>query len=276
VEKLVRFIVEGESVDIVFNIAEGVWGRNREAQVPAILEAWHIPYVFSDALTMTLCLDKAMAKRLFQHAELPTPDFCVISDISELSEEVDLPDFPLFVKPIHEGTSKGIDAGSVVVSPSELSSRVEWVLDTYRQPALVERYLAGPEFTVGVLGNGPESRALGVLKVSVLDSNDGVYGFLQKEECETRVAYTPVESTVLVDDLTKLAIKAYHVLECKDAGRVDIRLDETGNMQLLEVNPLPGLHPTHSDLPMMAPYAGLSYGDMIGEILCHSIRRWGL
>jgi D-alanine-D-alanine ligase len=153
---------------------------------------------------------------------------------------------------------------------------VEWVLDTYRQPALVERYLAGPEFTVGVLGNGPEARAIGALEVSVLDSNDGVYGFLQKEVWVTRVAYTPVGSAVLRDGLTKLAVKAYHVLECKDAGRVDIRLDEAGNMQLLEVNPLPGLHPTHSDLPMMAPYAGLSYEDMIGEILCHSIKRWGL
>lgn len=277
VKKLVRFLAEGGSVDIVFNIAEGVRGRNREAQVPAILEAWHVPYVFSDALTMAICLDKAMTKRLLQHAGLPTPDFCVVSDKSELSQGlVDLPDLPLFVKPAHEGTSKGIDAGSVATSLPDLSARVEWVLDTYRQPALIEKYLTGPEYTVGVLGNGTEARSVGALEVSMVDPNEGVYGFLQKEECETRVVYTPVECAALRGDLTKLALRAYHVVECKDAGRVDIRLDEVGNLQLLEVNPLPGLHPTHSDLPMMAPHAGISYEELIAEILCHSIKRWGL
>jgi D-alanine-D-alanine ligase len=276
VESLVRFLADAGSVDIVFNIAEGLWGRGREAQVPAVLEAFRIPYVFSDQLTMALCLDKGMTKRLWQHAGLPTPEFCVVPDLAELEGCLEsLPGLPVFVKPLHEGTSKGIDGGAVAGSIKGLEAQIAWVLDTYRQPALVERCLRGPEYTVGILGNGSEADAFGVLQVEVLDTT-GVYGFVQKEECESRVRYTPVESAALLDDLTKLALRAYHVVECKDAGRVDLRLDLDGNPYLLEINPLPGLHPTHSDLPMMAPYAGMSYEALIATILQHAITRWGL
>jgi D-alanine-D-alanine ligase len=275
-ESLVRFLARGESVDIVFNIAEGMWGRGREAQVPAILEAYRIPHVFSDQLTMALCLDKGMTKRLWQHAGLPTPEFCVIADPSEFAQCLaPLPGRPVFVKPLHEGTSKGINGGAVAGSIAGLEAQVAWVLGTYQQPALVERCLKGPEFTVGILGNGSHARAFGVLQVKVKDPN-GIYGFIQKEECESRVGYTSVEPSALRDCLTKLALRAYHVVECKDAGRVDFRLDLDGNPYLLEINPLPGLHPTHSDLPMMAPYAGVSYDALIAEILQHAIDRWGL
>jgi D-alanine-D-alanine ligase len=149
------------------------------------------------------------------------------------------------------------------------------VLDTYRQPALVERCLRGPEFTVGILGNGSGARVFGALQVEILGTS-GIYGFVQKEECEERVRYTPVESEALRNDLTELALRAYHVVECKDAGRVDVRLDLDGNPYLLEINPLPGLHPTHSDLPMMAPHAGVSYETLIATILDHAIARWEL
>ena len=186
-----------------------------------------------------------------------------------------MPGLPVFIKPVHEGTSKGINGGAVAGSIAGLRAQVAWVLNTYEQPALVERCLKGPEFTVGVLGNGSAAEAFGVLQVEVLDTT-GVYGYLQKEECEERVRYTPVESEALKNDLTELALRAYHVVECKDAGRVDIRLDLAGNPYLLEINPLPGLHPTHSDLPMMAPHAGVSYDTLIATILEHAIARWGL
>ena len=181
IESLVRFLAEGKSVDIVFNIAEGMWGRGREAQVPAILEAYRIPHVFSDQLTMALCLDKGMTKRLWQHAGLPTPEFCVVADPSEFRQCLaPLPGRPVFVKPLHEGTSKGINGGAVVGSIAGLEAQVAWVLGTYQQPALVERCLKGPEFTVGILGSGVAARAFGVLEVKVKDPYESMGSFRKR------------------------------------------------------------------------------------------------
>ena len=276
VYKLVRFIAEGGSVDIVFNMAEGLWGRAREAQVPAILEAYRIPYTGSDPLTLALCLDKAMAKQLWQSAGLPTSDFCVVSDVVELDQaRENLPSFPLFVKPVHEGASKGIGVESIVESDRELRARVEWVLTRYQQPALIEEFLPGREFTIGLLGNGRQARVLGIGEV-VLTSLDSVYGFGQKEGWEARVPnkLIPVESIPLKSELSELAFQAYLTIGCRDLGRLEIRLDKNGNPQLLEINPIVGLHPTHASLPIIATQAGLSYEELIAEILDHAISRW--
>jgi len=275
VYKLVRFIVEGKSVDIVFNMAEGLWGRAREAQVPAILEAFRVPYTGSEPLTLALCLDKAMAKRIWQSAGLPTPDFCVVADIAELDQaREDLPSFPLFVKPVHEGASKGIGIEAIVESERELYDRVKWVLTWYEQPVLIEEFLPGREFTVGILGNGRKARVLGIGEI-VLTSLDRVYGFVQKEGWEARVPnkLIPVESTSLRNRLSELALQAYLAVGCRDLGRLEIRLDKNGNPQLLEINPIVGLHPTHSSLPIIAMRAGLSYEELISEILEHAINR---
>lgn len=275
VYKLVRFIVEGRSVDIVFNMAEGLWGRAREAQVPAILEAFRIPYTGSDPLTLALCLDKAMTKRLWKGAGLPTPDFCVVSDIAALDQgREDLPSFPLFVKPVHEGASKGIGIESIVESDRELYKRVKWALTWYQQRVLIEEFLPGREFTVGILGNGREARVLGIGEI-VLTSLDRVYGFVQKEAWEARVPskLIPVESSSLRSELSELALQAYLAVGCRDLGRLEIRLDKNGNPQLLEINPIVGLHPTHSSLPIIATQAGLSYEELIAEILEHAINR---
>jgi D-alanine-D-alanine ligase len=274
---LVRFLAEGNLADIVFNIAEGMWGRAREAQIPAILEAFRVPYTFSDPLTMSLCLDKAMAKRLWRCEGILTPDFCVVSDMSEVDEAVrSLPAFPLFVKPAHEGTSKGVGMASIVASVRQLSERIEWVLDCYQQPALIEEYLPGREFTVGVLGAGHTTRVVGVAEVRILDPSERVYGFLQKEECETRVSYGLVGLPRLENELSELALRAYVAVGCQDAGRVDIRLDSDGKPHVLEINPLPGLHPTHSDLPIIASQKGISYQELIADILQNAIERWSL
>jgi D-alanine-D-alanine ligase len=278
VYRLVRFVAEGGSVDIVFNMAEGLWGRSREAQIPAILEAHRIPYTGSDPLTLALCLDKAMTKRLWQNAGLPTPDFCVVSDMAELDEaREDLPSFPLFVKPVHEGASKGIGVESIVESDRELRARVEQLLTWYQQPVLIEEFLPGREFTIGILGNGRKARVLGIGEI-ILSSLDRVYGFVQKEEWEARVPrkLIPVESPPLKNELSELALRAYHAVGCRDLGRLEIRLDKKGSPQLLEINPIVGLHPTHSSLSNIATQAGLSYEELIGEILEHAINRWGL
>jgi len=276
VYKLVRFIAGGGSVDIVFNMAEGLWGRARESQVPSILEAYRIPYTGSDPLTLALCLDKAMTKQLWHSAGLSTPEFCVVADIAELDEaRGDLPSLPLFVKPLHEGSSKGIGVESIVESDRELRARVEWVLTRYQQPALIEEFLPGREFTVGILGNGHQARVLGIGEF-VLTSLDRVNGFEQKEGWEARVPdkLIPVESISLKNKLSELALQAYLTIGCRDLGRLEIRLDKNGNPQLLEINPIVGLHPTHSGLPIIATQAGLSYEELIAEILDHAISRW--
>jgi len=278
VYKLVRFIAGGGSVDIVFNMAEGLWGRARESQVPSILEAYRIPYTGSDPLTLALCLDKAMTKQLWQSAGLPTSDFHVVADIAELDQaREELPSFPLFVKPVHEGASKGIGVESIVESDRELRARVGWVLTRYQQPALIEEFLPGREFTVGILGNGHQARVLGIGEI-VLTSLDSVYGFEQKEGWEARVPYKliPVESIPLKSELSELALQAYLAIGCRDLGRLEIRLDKGGNPQLLEINPIVGMHPTHASLPILAMQAGLSYEELVAEILDHAISRWSL
>ncbi len=276
VYKLVRFVADGGSADIVFNMAEGLWGRARESQVPAILEAYRIPYTGSDPLTLALCLDKALTKRLWQSAGLPTPEFCTVADMAELDQARDsLPVFPLFVKPAHEGASKGIGVESIVESDRELRARVEWVLAWYQQPALIEEFLPGREFTIGILGNGLQARVLGIGEI-VLTSLDRVYGFGQKERWEARVPHKliAVESTSLKSELAELALRAYRAVGCRDLGRLEIRLDKNDNPQLLEINPIVGLHPTHASLPIIATQAGISYEELIAEILEHAINRW--
>jgi D-alanine-D-alanine ligase len=269
VHKLIHFLVAREqSVDLVFNIAEGRWGRSREAQVPAILEAFQIPYTFSDPLTTSVCLDKAMAKRLLQTERLATPQFWIASSRSELESKLEhLLGFPLFIKPLHEGTSKGISSKSIVLTPAELIAHAAALLEKYRQPVLIEEYLPGREFTVGILGSDNEAKVLGIVEIALVDKNEQVYGFIQKEESEHRVLYKPIELAPLAERMSELALSAYITVGCRDAGRVDIRLDKEGNPQVLEINPLPGMHPTHSDLPIIAKQAGVTYEQLIARIL---------
>jgi D-alanine-D-alanine ligase len=276
VYKLVRFLAENGSVDIVFNMTEGLWGRARESQVPALLEAYRIPYTGSDPLTLALCLDKAMTKQLWQREGLPTSDFCVVSNGFELDRVREaFPDFPLFVKPLHEGSSKGISVESIVESERELSERIEWTLEWYQQPVLIEEFLPGREFTIGVLGSERAAQVLGAAEVTIV-SQYRVNGFVEKEEWEASGTekFIPVESSALKNRLSELALRAYLAVGCRDVGRVDIRLDRDDNPQLLEINPVVGLHPTHSALPIIGSQAGLSFEDLIARILGHAINRW--
>jgi D-alanine-D-alanine ligase len=272
---LARRLADGDRWDLVFTIAEGLGGRSREAQVPALLELYGVPYTFSDPLVCAVTLDKAVAKRLILSHGLPTPRFHVIRDAADLAGvRAEGLRYPAFVKPVAEGTGKGIDARSRVESAAGLAGAVLPLLERLRQPVLVEEYLPGREFTTGLLGSGAAARVLGTMEIRVLENAPAAdYTFDVKERCEACVTYAPLEHGALRDAVEALALNSYRALECRDAGRIDIRLDRFGRPAFMELNPLPGLHPTHSDLPMIAAQEGMPYRDLVGAILESAARR---
>jgi D-alanine-D-alanine ligase len=268
-------LVAGQRWDLVFSIAEGVQGRSREAQVPALLELFDVPYVFSDPLTCAVTLDKAAAKRLLRAEGLATPTSVTVAAEADI-DGVRLP-FPLFAKPNAEGTGKGVDGQSRIDDADQLRRTCTRLLKQYAQPVLVEEYLPGREFTTAILGTAQAARVLGTMEVCVLPgAPDGDYSFLVKEMCEQFVDYRPLKGGQLKKDVEDLALAAYRVLDCRDGGRVDIRLDRDGRASFMELNPLPGLHPTHSDLPMIATQVGMSYGELLAAIIASAAQRYGL
>lgn len=265
---LVSRLAAGARWDLVFNIAEGRLGIGREAQVPALLDAYGIAYTFSDPLVMALTLHKACAKRLLRDHGLATPRFALVEELADLAR-VELAGlaWPLFAKPVAEGTSKGIDAGSRLHGPAELAARCELLLARYRQPVLVEEYLPGRELTVGIVGSGAAARAVGSLEVTLLAGADqDIYTFRNKEECERLVRYS-VARDALARASEELALAAWRALGCRDAGRVDVRCDAAGRPLILEVNPLAGMHPSHSDLPILWQQTGRPYAELVDAIV---------
>ena len=271
IRELARRLVAGERWDLVFNIAEGLKGIGREAQVPALLEAYDIPYTFSDPLATALTLHKGMAKRVARDADVPTAPFAVVEAPADI-RAVDLP-FPLFAKPAGEGTGKGITAASRIADRATLRRVCRDLLDRFRQPVLVETYLPGREFTVGVLGAGSSARLLGVMEVLLnAKAEEGIYSYLNKEHFQERVVYRLAQDSEAVE-AGEVALAAWRALGCRDAGRVDIRSDRRGRPQFLEVNPLAGINPERSDLPIMCRLAGIEYVELIGAILGSAMAR---
>jgi len=273
-QALAARLTEGEHYDLVFSIAEGVKGRSREAQVPALCELFDQPYLFSDPLTLAASLDKAVAKRLVRDAGVPTPAFAVAE--RSAAEVAGWDKYPAFVKPLAEGTGKGCEAGSLVHNAEELQPAVTRIIERFHQPALVERFLSGREFTVGIVGNGTEARVLGVCEILLKPQAEAnVYSLHNKELCEDLVTYERAE-----DAKARLtgsrALDAYRVLQCRDAARLDFRSDETGEPYFLEANPLAGLHPSHSDLSIIATQNGIEFLALIGMILDAGFGRYGL
>ena len=266
VKALAARLVAGERWDLVFNIAEGVAGFGRESQVPALLEAYEIPYTFSDPLVCALTLHKGMAKQVARGCGVPTPDFVVVTTPAEAAA-VGLP-LPLFVKPVAEGTSKGVTAKSLVTTRAALLEVCAELLAQFREPVLVEEYLSGREFTVGILGTGDGARALATLEVLLRKGADAaVYSYRNKAEWRELVDYRLLDAGALRREVEEVALATWRCLGCRDAGRVDVRLDASGKAQLLEVNPLAGLTPGHSDLPIMAELKGVQFEALIAEIL---------
>ena len=272
-QALAARLVEGDRYDLVFSIAEGVKGRSREAQVPALCELFDQPYLFSDPLTMTACLDKAVAKRLVRDAGVKTPAFAVAERSAD--EIVDWAEFPAFVKPLAEGTGKGCEAASLVHTTAELHEAVARVIGRYGQPALIERYLPGREFTVGNVGNGDDARVLGVCEILLkANAEANVYSLHNKELCEELVTYAPADDGEARLAGT-LALATYRALECRDAARIDFRSDANGEPYFLEANPLAGLNPWHSDLPILAAQNGIEFVALIGMVLDAGLARYG-
>lgn len=269
---LARQLAAGQRWDLVFNIAEGLYGRSREAQVPALLEMYGLAYTFSDPLACALTLDKAMTKRIVQSAGLRTARFAVVTSIEDV-ESVAL-QFPLFAKPVAEGTGKGVDNKSRVESIEALHAVCARLLTVHRQPVLVEEYLPGREFTTAILGTGQEAAVLGTMELTIRAGAPAAdYSYEVKEQCEQCVDYFPMPRGSLRERVEDLALRAYQALECRDTGRVDIRLDIQGRPAFIEINPLPGLHPTHSDLPMIATQEGMPYEQLIGRIVHSALAR---
>jgi D-alanine-D-alanine ligase len=272
VRALAARLVAGWRCDLVFNIAEGVAGFGRESQVPALLEAYGIPYTFSDPLVCALTLHKAMAKHVARGCGVPTPSFVLVSTPEEAAAVI-LP-MPLFAKPVAEGSSKGVTSKSLVKSRAALVEVCTALLRDYRQPVLVEEYLSGREFTVGVLGTGRDARALATLEVKLrAEATDGSYSYRNKTQWRDFVEYGLLEAGDLRREVEGVALATWRCLGCRDAGRVDVRLDGDGRAQMIEVNPLAGLTPGYSDLPMMAEQTGMDFTMLIAEILRSTLAR---
>lgn len=272
--RCVERLAAGERWDLVFNICEGLRGLGRESQVPALLEIYEIPYTFSDPVVMGLCMHKGLAKAIVARQGVPTPDFFVATRLADL-EHHEL-QYPLFIKPLGEGTGKGITPASIIADADELTTRGGAMLERFRQPILVETYLPGREFTVSLTGTGGEAQVLGTLEIVLLDGAEpNVYSYVNKEHCESLVEYRWVrpEDDEEVASAEASALAAWRMLGCRDAGRIDLRSDARHVPNFIEANPLAGLHPSHSDLPILATAKGVPYRELIATIVGSASRR---
>ena len=263
--------------DLVFNIAEGMIGVNREAHVPAICEFTGIPSTGSDPLTLSLTLHKARAKEILAYRGVPTAPFALLEradDMDRLALR-----YPLFVKPVAEGSGKGIFSNNLCGDARQLRDRVLFLLERYAQPVLVESYLPGAEFTVAILGNGPDARCLPIVALDFTTLPAGaapVYGYDAKWVWDTRERPLPIFQCparvpdALRKEIERVALDAYHALACRDWCRVDVRVDRFGVPNVLELNPLPGIIPDpamNSCFPKAARAAGMSYDALIQEVV---------
>lgn len=263
-------------VDIVFNISEGLTGRNRESQVPILLEMAGIPFVGADALTLGLTLDKVMAKKIFIAEKIPTPKFFEISSTAELAN-TNHHKFPLIVKPRFEGSSKGLSENSRVANREELLKQVDYIVNAYKQPALVEEFISGQEFTVALVGNDPVE-VLPIVQIKIdgkLKLKDKFYTFARITSDRLEYVCPAKIPQELKKKIDELALKTYKAVECRDFGRVDFRVDNQGRPYVLEINPLPSLS-TEDVFKLVAENTGITYEQMIGKILNSAIKRHNL
>jgi len=265
-------------VDIVFNIAEGLSGRGREAHIPAILNFLGIPFTGSDETTLCIALDKALTKRLLTSFRILTPKHQLMSHEGERIRH-DLK-FPLIVKPNAEGSSKGISNMAVVDDMEQLKHLLERNFQMYGQPMLIEEFIPGREFTVGVIGNGSEARVFTPMEIVYKEDQDGrnIYSFEVKKDYKRYVEYVcpPNLSPKLQEKLMDIASKVYRVLQCRDFARMDFRMSNDNKFYFIEINPLPGLAPGYSDYPMIAEFCGVDYNTVIKMILNSALKRYGM
>jgi len=276
--------------DIVFNMAEGLTGQNREAHVPAICEFFGVPYSGSDPFTLSLALNKARTKQMLQFYSIPTAPFALVESLAQAKavKRAGLLRYPLFAKPVQEGSSKGITERNFIHDSTELLSVVVELLEVYEQPVLLEEFLPGAEFTCGVLGNGRDARVLPIVGIRFDALPEGalpIYGFEAKWIWDTpEQPLHMFECPARIDDrlrqsIEQVTLRAYHAIGCRDWSRVDVRLDAAGVPNIVEINPLPGILPNPEDnscLPKAARAAGLSYDGLIQSALIHADERYSL
>jgi D-alanine-D-alanine ligase len=265
-----------EKVDFVFNISEGLGSyRGREAQVPSVLEMLDIPYSGADPQCLAICLDKHLTKKIVSWEGLPTPKWKVITGHQLKSLDWESLPNPAFVKPVWEGSSKGIRLSSLVREPGQTKTLVTDLLRRYQQPVMVEEFISGEEVTVGIVGNAPP-RVVGIMRVVPRQKDaDFVYSLEVKRDYENLVDYecpARLEKKTL-QRIQEYSLKAFAVLECRDFSRVDFRVGPDGTPYFLEINPLAGLNPRSSDLVIMGTLVGLKYNALIGSILDAALGR---
>lgn len=263
-------------VDLVFNISEGHYGRNRESQVPAILDLYRIPFAGADALTLGVTLDKVVAKKCFIADGVPTARYFKATLKDDL-KKLNTIGYPLFVKTLHEGTSKGITSKSRVENLEQLQEQVRHINVNYKQPALVEEFIKGTEFTVAVIGNGVDAKAMPVVQYAIAGKTtlgNEFYSYHHvAEKLVDHICPAPINDA-LATKLQEIAVKAYNSVDCRDFGRVDFRVDERGNPYVLEINPLPNLSPDDVFV-LFGKVVGLSYNQIINTILDQALMRIG-
>ena len=272
--------------DIVFNIAEGFNNLSRESQIPAMLDMLNIPCTGSDALTLGICLDKARTKEILSYYKIPNAKFLVVDKYTPLSNHSI--EFPSIVKPVSEGSSKGIFNSSLVKNYDELNAEIKRVVDEYNQPAIIEEFLPGKEFTVAIIGNGDNTEIFPIVEIKYENFPDNVehlYSYEAKWILDTKDNIFDVfECPVAIDNhlekqIKDAALRTYKVLRCKDWSRIDIRLDKNGAPNVIEINPLPGIMPDpneNSSFPKAARAAGINYNEMIQRVLFEACKRYKL
>ncbi len=279
-EPLLRRLLDGPRVDLVWNIAEGQGGgRSREARVPAVLEMFDIPYTGSDPLTLAATLDKDCAKRLVADSGVATPEWVLFDgDWAAHRQQLAALRYPVFVKPAYEGSSKGILASSLIADVRALRPALERLFLAYKQPILVEEFIDGDELTVGVVGNRP-AEVIGIMRVlpRMQEAGPFVYSLEVKRDWRRRARYDcPAQlSPSDTDAVREAALRCWRALGCRDVARVDFRLRD-GVPYFLEVNPLPGLSPVSGDLVLLAGYVGIEYPELIARILQAATERLNL
>jgi D-alanine-D-alanine ligase len=269
--QLIDALAAGKRWDLVFNIAEGLYGDGRESVVPAILDQYKIPYVFSGPVVLGISLNKYLTRLIVSAAGVPVSPGILIStkaDIAKCKLE-----YPLFIKPVSEGTGKGITEKNILHSPSELKEVAEYILERYNQPALVEEYLPGREFTVGVIGSGDDAVAIGGMEIECM--NNFPYSVEFKENYQEFCKYIPIAKE-FSEECKTVALNVWKALGGADAGRVDVKADRNGRICFMEVNPLAGLHPVHSDLPILSKMINIDYQTLMEMIMKSTLKRHGL
>ncbi len=266
--QLIDALSKGKKWDLVFNIVEGLYGDGRESVVPAILDQYQIPYVFSGPVVLGISLNKYLARLVVSAAGVPVSPGMLISSPEDI-DRCNL-SYPLFIKPVSEGTGKGIDEKSLLKSPEELKERATFLLKRFNQPAIAEEYLPGREFTVGVIGSGDETVAIGGMEIVCKDNLP--YSVEFKENYQEFCKYIPMAKE-FQEECKSVAVNVWKALGGVDAGRVDVKADRNGRICFMEVNPLAGLHPIDSDLPILSGMIGIGFQQLIEMIMKSALKR---